>query len=104
MRKLIGESFQPVNPHAQRLQVAAHKQVRQLALPKGKAKAKCKPKAKAKNKASPAPKAKGKTKEKAKKTVKVKDEKASGSKSRTLYGQVKSEYFEWSLGPALMYT
>ena len=100
MRKLIGESFQPVNPHAQRLQVAAHKQVRQLALPKGKAKAKCKPKAKAKNKASPAPKAKGK----AKKTAKVKDEKAAGSKSRTLYGQVKSEYFEWSLGSALMYT
>ena len=75
-----------MNPHAQRLQVAAQKKVRQLALPKGKAKCK----AKAKSKAAPKQKAKAKPKKEG--------EEKGGARSKTPYGQAQSQYFEWLLG------
>ena len=79
----LGKPSQPVNPHAQRLQVAAHKKVRQLALPKGKAKAKAKSKAKAKGGPKKKAQAKGKPK--------------SGARSKTVYGNAKDAYFNWLL-------
>ena len=83
----LGRPCEPLNPHAQRLQVAAHKQVRQLALPKakGKAKAKAKGKPKAKAKGSPKKKAAAKAK-------------TRGHRSKTPYGNAKDAYFQWLLG------
>ena len=72
-----------MNPHSQRLQVAAHKQVRQLLLPKGKAKSKAKSKP-AKTKAKAKPKTKAAQKD--------------GGRSQTAYGKAKNEYFNWLLG------
>ena len=80
----LGDIGRPMNPHAQRLQVAAHKQVRQLAMPKGKAKSKAKAKAKAK--------AKTKCKDPKPKT------KPEGKRQKTVYGIAKDEYFQMPLG------
>ena len=89
----LGDACRPLNPHAQRLQVAAHKQVRQLALPKGKAKGKAKAKAKTKCKASPKGKPKAKAKSKA-----TGGSGGGGAKSKTIYGKAKGEYLDWLLG------
>ena len=87
MRKAaLGDVGRPVNPHAQPLQVAAHKQVRQLTVPKGKAKSKAKAK----------PKAKAKTKNKNPKP------KTEGKKTKTVYGIAKDEYFQMPLGSMRM--
>ena len=82
----LGDVGRPVNPHAQRLQVAAHKQVRQLTVPKAKAKSKAKAK----------PKAKAKTKNKNPKP------KTEGKKTKTVYGIAKDEYFQMPLGSMRM--
>ena len=77
-----------MNPHSQRLQVAAHKQVRQLLLPKGKAKSKAKNKAAAKQKA----------KAKAKAAPKKKTAAEAGGQAKTAYAKAKADYFQWPLG------
>ena len=90
----LGQACQPVNPHAQRLQVAAHKHVRMLQMPKGKAKAKPKSTAKAapKQKAKKTPKKKAAPKQKAKGS----DDKSK--RPKTAYGVAKTAYFAWHLG------
>ena len=86
----------PVNPHSQRLQVAAYKQVRKLALPKGKAK--CKAKAKAKTKAKTKAKAKAKSAPSSKQKATVNPKSESAGKPKTAYGKAKDDYMDWPLG------
>ena len=88
----LGGAQKPLNPHAQRLLVAAHKAAGRIELPKGKAKSKAKAKAKAKGKAKAKSKAMTKKEVEPKAKAKTKADSDKKPRPQTAYGAAKKKY------------